>query len=220
MRTSRRLPFASSKPIQYMLPNRRVTITARMAVACCDRVVNHGKDRRTRSSLLLMSKRANGQPVTRWPTNASTVKDRIRADSWAAKLWDWSSISDQRTGESRFSAAPPGDAPKTGQRALPTGPAGRRGAQLDRRAHRGGRLRPVSGHTAAEHPAFPLVRDAARARFGPSSTATSSAPARHSSTLNCPVPGPISSTLVPERIPIASTTSPATAGGYARRPAW
>jgi hypothetical protein len=44
------------------------------------------KDKRTRSSLLLMSKRANGQPVARWPTNASTAKDRTRAESGAATL--------------------------------------------------------------------------------------------------------------------------------------
>ena len=40
--------------------------------------------KRTRSSLILMSKRANGQPVTRWPTNASTAKDRMRAESGAS----------------------------------------------------------------------------------------------------------------------------------------
>ena len=71
-----------------MSPSRRVTSTAWIAAACCDRVVNHGSDSRTRSSRLLMSNRENGQPLARRPAYASTAKDRKSAESPTTKSWD------------------------------------------------------------------------------------------------------------------------------------
>ena len=96
----------SSERMQHMSPSRRFTITARIAAACCDRVVNHGNDRRTRSSRLLISNRENGQPLARRPADASTAKHRNSAEARTVKSWDWPSIYGHRTGELRFSTGP------------------------------------------------------------------------------------------------------------------
>jgi hypothetical protein len=75
--------------MQHMPPSRRVTVTAEMNAACWDRVVNHGNDRRTRNSELLMSNRDNGQPLARRPANA-----------WLRRLHP-----DQRTGAAEHLAS-------------------------------------------------------------------------------------------------------------------
>jgi len=102
------------KQMQHMSPSRRVTTTARMAAACCDRVVNHGNEKANAQSAAADVE--SGERPAFYPAAGERLENEgtASAESRTANLRGWSSISTQRTGESRISAAPASASPADG----------------------------------------------------------------------------------------------------------